>query len=159
MGRQQPGSVTMAVRALLGLVALSGLTAVLTIVLHDRLVESWSSGHTSITDTVRPPAFIPVAIVLFLVLAGLIGVLVVFFLERHNWARLSLAGLVVFMAVGALTGLRIDPPLPFVILVWVSVALSVVLLVTLWHKDTNAYLRGADLAARPGSSDATSASS
>ena len=146
MSRQRPGSVTVATRALGGLVALSGLTALLTIFLRADLAQSWREGHPSATESVQPPAFVPVAVVLFIVFAALAWVLVAFFLDRHNWARLSLVALVVFMAVGAVTGLQTDPPAVFWVLSWVSVVVDVVLLVGLLHKDTSAYLRGDDVA-------------
>ncbi|WP_372729356.1 hypothetical protein [Nocardioides sp.] len=149
MGRQRPRSVTWVVGALWGIVALSGLNALLTVVLHEDLVRSWESGHPSITETVQPPAFVPVAIVLFLTFAALIWVLIAFLLTGHNWARLSLGVLVVFVALGSLSGLRTDLPVAFEVLLWVSLVLDVVVLVLLWHRDTSAYLRGVEPAARP----------
>lgn len=157
MQRQRPGSVIVSTRALMGLVALSGLTAVLAIVLRADLAQSWREGHPSATESVQPPAFVPVAVVLFIVFAALAGVLVAFFLDRHNWARLSLVALVVFMAVGALTGLQTDPPVVFAVLSWISVVIDAVLLAGLWHKDTGAYLRGVDVVGARSASSTPSA--
>lgn len=165
MRRQRPDSVTNAVRAIYGLVALTGLGAVLTVVFRDRLVRSWAEGHRTAREmlaeggvaafdgsSVTPPAFVPVAIVLFIVFAALTGVLVVFLIERHNWARLSLSALVVFLGFGTLAGMQAGPPLLFVVLAWVSLVLDAVLLVFLWHRDTSAYIHGSWLAAEPDSS-------
>ena len=155
MSRQQPGSVTSATRLLWGLVALSGLTALLTAIMRADLVRVWASGHPDASGSVEPPQFVPVAIVLFVVFAALAGVLVMFFRDGHGWARLALSGLVAFMAVGTLSGLRAQPPALFLVLSWVSVGLDVALLVCLWHKDTSTYIRGAWLASdkdRAGSS-------
>lgn len=151
MSRQQPGSVTNAVRLLVGLVALSGLTAVLTIVFRDELIRVWANGQRD-TGSVKPLDFVPVVIVLFVVFAALAGVLVMFIRDGHNWARLSLSALVVFTAVGSLAGLRTSPPTLFVVLSALSIVLGLLLLVFLWHRDTNAYIRGAWLASRPDSS-------
>lgn len=158
MSRQQPGSVTSATRLLWGLVALSGLTALLTAIMRDELVRVWASGHPDATGSVEPPQFVPVAIVLFVVFAALAGVLVVFFRDGHSWARLSLSGLVVFMALGTLAGLRTEPPMLFLVLSWVSVVLDLALLVCLWHKDTSTYIRGAWLASHPDRADSSSPS-
>ena len=141
MSRQLPGSVTRATWVLLGLVALSALTAVLTVVMRDDLVRSWADGRVD-TGTVRPPEFVPVAIVLFFVFAALAGVLIAFLRGGHNWARLSLTGLVAFMGLATLAGLRTNPPVLFLGLSVVSVALDLALLFFLWHRDTNAYIRG-----------------
>ena len=156
MGRQQPGSVTRATWVLLGLVALSALTAVLTVVMRDDLVRSWAEGRVD-TGTVRPPEFVPVAIVLFFVFAALAGVLIAFLRGGHNWARLSLTGLVAFMGLATLAGLRTNPPVLFLGLSIVSVALDLALLFFLWHRDTNAYIRGVWLATHRDRSDRSAA--
>ena len=150
--RQQPRSVTRATWVLLGLVALSALTAVLTVVMRDDLVRSWADGRVD-TGTVRPPEFVPVAIVLFFVFAALAGVLIAFLRGGHNWARLSLTGLVAFMGLATLAGLRTNPPVLFLGLSIVSVALDLALLFFLWHRDTNAYIRGVWLATHRDRSD------
>jgi hypothetical protein len=162
MSRQQPGSVTNATRALVGLVALSGVTALLTIVFRDDLVRSWADGNDAAREileqggldaldesSLHVPAFVPVAIVLFIVFAGLVGVLLMFFRDGHEWARLSLSVLVLFTALASLSSLRTDPPTVFLVVSAVSIALDLALLVLLWHRDTSAYLRGAWLAAHP----------
>lgn len=165
MRRQRPDSVTNAIRATLALVALTGVGAVLTVVFRDQLVRSWAEGHRTAREilaeggvaafdgsSVTPPAFVPVAVVLFIVFAALAWVLVVFLLDGHNWARLSLSALVVFMGFGTLAGLQAEPPLLFVVLAWVSVVLDAVLLVFLWHRDTGAYIRGSWRGAQPDAS-------
>lgn len=164
MDRQQPRSVTNAVRVLGGLVALSGLTAVLTVVFRDQLVRSWAEGNVAAREmleqggmtalrqsSITPPAFVPVAIVLFVVFAALAGVLVAFFRGGHHWARVALSALAIFMAVATLAGLRTSPPPFFWVLSVVSVALDAALLVFMWHRDTNAYFRGTWVPDRSGS--------
>ena len=142
MTRQQPRSVSGATWFLAGLVALSGLTALLTVVYRDDLVRSWEHGHPDVSGALQPPAFVPVAIVLFVVFALLAAVLVSFLRSGHAWARLALSGLAIFMAVTTLAGLRSDPPALFLVLPAAWVALDVALLVCLWLPPTTAYLNG-----------------
>jgi hypothetical protein len=148
MTRQQPRSMTRAGQALLVLVVLGAVAAVLTIVLRDDLVDSWAAGSEVrveglAANTISPPAFVPVAITLFVVLAGLIGVLHLFVREGHNWARLALSALVVVLALSAVAGIRTGEPLVFVVLSLLSVLLDAAVLVFLWQRDTSAYMRGA----------------
>ena len=142
MTRQQPRSVSGATWFLTGLVALSGLTALLTVVYRDDLVRSWERGHPDVGGALRPPAFVPVAIVLFVVFALLAAVLVSFLRSGHAWARLALSGLAIFMAVMTLAGLRSDPPPLFLVLPVVWVLLDLALLVCLWLPSTSAYVNG-----------------
>jgi hypothetical protein len=150
MSRQQPRSVTHATLALGGLVALSGLTALLTVVFQDELIRNWTRDHTD-TPTIQPPEFVPVAIVLFVVFAALAGVLVMFVRDGHGWARLSLSALVVLVAIGILSGLRADLPVVFQVVAVCSVLVDAALLFFLWHRDTTSHVRGTSLGTRPGS--------
>jgi len=149
MSRQRPRSVSGATWVLGGLVALSGLTALLTILLRGSLVDSWASGHPDETGSVQPPAFVPGAIVLFVVFALLAGVLLMFFRSGHAWARLALTALAVLMAVASLAGLRTGPPPLFYVLSVVSAVLDLALLFFLWHRDTSSFMRGAWSEPRP----------
>ncbi|NYD41456.1 hypothetical protein [Nocardioides panaciterrulae] len=142
MRRQQPRSISGAIGVLAAMVVLSGLTALLTVVYRDRLVRSWETGHPDVGGALQPPAFVPVAIVLFCVFALLAGVLVSFLRGGHPWARLALSGLSIFMAVVSLAGLRSDPPTLFLVLPVVWVALDLALLVCLWLPATSAYVNG-----------------
>jgi len=152
---ERPESVTRATQVLTALVTLSGLTALLTVFLRDDLVRSWAEGHRTARAIVRdggldaleqssitPPAFVPVAIVLFVVFAALAWVLVVFIRAGHEWARLTLAGAVVLMAIATGGGMRTSPPTVFLVLSWMSIVLEAVLLFFLAHRDTTAYIRG-----------------
>jgi hypothetical protein len=134
-------------QALLALVVLGAVAAVLTVVLEDQLVESWAAGSPVRiegleADTIRPPAFVPVAVTLFVVLAALLGVLHLFVREGHGWARPALAVLVVGLAFAVVAGLRTEPPTVFVVLSLVSLVLDAAVLFFLWRRDTSAYLRG-----------------
>lgn len=156
MARQQPRSMARAGQSLLALVVLGALAAVLTVVLREDLVDAWAAGSQVrieglAADTISPPAFVPVAITLFVVLAALIGVLHLFVREGHGWARLALSALVALMAIAAVAGVRTGEPAVFMVLSLVSVLLDVAVLVFLWQRDTSAYLRGAWLESHSGS--------
>ncbi|MDP2775851.1 MAG: hypothetical protein Q8O61_20015 [Nocardioides sp.] len=137
---QQPSSVTLAVRLMVGLVVFGAAVTVLTVVQRDELIEAWSVGHPE-DSSIQPPAFVPVAIVLYIVLAGLILVLVPFLHTAHNWARWSLVAMVLMIAVSTLAGLRTNPPSLFVVFSLASLPLDAAILYALMHRDTSAFLR------------------
>lgn len=152
----EPSSVKWAIRLHWALILLGLVTTVLTVVLRDDLIRTWAEGHSAGTrellltqgleavkeGAVRPPAFVPVAIVLFIVVALLIWVLLVFFRNGYNWARLSLTALVVAIGVSTVAGLRADAPGVFVALSFVSFAVELAALVCLWHPQTGQHVRG-----------------
>jgi O-antigen/teichoic acid export membrane protein len=145
MGRQRPGSVTSAIRAQLALVGVGALATLLTVVQRDELDLAWSSRHPTGID---PPAFVPVAVVLFITFSLLAAVLMVFFRGGHGSARVALTVLAGFFLLAMVAVFRLDPPVLFVVLGAISSLLDLVLLYFLWHKDTNEFVRGAALAAR-----------
>ncbi len=142
---QVPTSVRVAVWLVWGVVAVSGLTALFTVILRDQLLASWQEGRSPGLD---PPAFVPVAITLFVTVALLGWVLAIFFRNGHRWARWSIAALVVFAAFSSAIGLNGELPPAFVVLTAVSLLLYAWLLVLLFHKDTNAYLNRPSLRVR-----------
>ncbi|MDN4173016.1 hypothetical protein QWY28_08695 [Nocardioides sp. SOB77] len=142
----RPAAVQRAVRLLVVLVGLAVLTAVLSVLLRDDLLDSWSSGHPVDAD-IQQPAFVPVAVVLLVVFVGLVVTLVPFLLAGTNWARHSLAAVVLMAALATVAGLRTDPPAPFVVAAAVSLVVDVAILVLLWSRATTAYVRGHDPAA------------
>ena len=150
-----PGSVTRARQLLAALVAVGAVVTVLIVVLQDQLIRSWAEGRPDTRKVLRTqgldavkdgevhvPAFIPVALVLFVVVALLIWVLTAFLRSGYNWARMSLTVTLVFLAVGTIGGLRTGAPTVFMVLSVVSFPLEAVAIYFLWHKDTSAYLRG-----------------
>ena len=88
------------------------------------------------------PAFIPVALVLFVVVALLIWVLAAFLRGGYGWARMSLTVTLFFLAVGTIAGLRTGAPATFMVLSVASFPIEAAAAYFLWHKDTSAYLRG-----------------
>jgi hypothetical protein len=157
MGRQWPGSVVKAMRCLGALVALMALATVLTILLQDDLIEAWAEGNPAAREildeggidglkasSISLPAFVPVVVVMFVVLLGLLAVLRVFFREGYEWARLSLAGVGLLIGLAAgLIAFRESPPAVFVVLCVVALVVDLAFLVLLAHPDTTEFVRGA----------------
>jgi hypothetical protein len=156
MGRQWPDSVINAMRCLVALVVLMGVGTLLTIVLQDSLIESWAEGNPAAREILRDggvealkagslalPAFVPVAVVMYVVLVSLVAVLRVFFREGYEWARVSLAavGLIVGLVAG-LIAFREGPPVVFVVLCVLTLLVDVVFVALLFHRDTTEFIRG-----------------
>jgi hypothetical protein len=157
-GQQLPTSVTRATQALGALLGLGAIAAVLSVVLEDELIRSWAEHNPSVRKTLQAggldavkespvhiPAFAPVAVVLFTVIAGLALLLIAFVRARHSWARISLAILIAFTALGTIAGLRTEPPTIYLVLAALSLVLEVAVVGLLFHRDTTAYLRDADI--------------
>lgn len=145
MGRQRPASAINAIRAQAALVLVSALTTVLTVVQRDELTRLWNAAQPPGT---QPPAFVPVAVVLFFTFALLAGILVIFFRDGHPSARHSLTGLAVFHLFCMLVLCLQGPPVLFIVLAVVSGLLDLALIGFLWHRDTTAFLHGVELASR-----------
>jgi hypothetical protein len=155
MVEQQPASLAWATRALLAIVALGAVVTALMVLLRDQLIRAWAEGRPDTrrvlrsegldavkTGDVHVPAFVPVALVLFVVVAGLILVLTALLRGGYNWARVALTVTLFFLAVGTIAGLRTGAPATFVVLSAVSFPLEAAAAYFLWHKDTSAFLRG-----------------
>ncbi len=157
MGRQWPGSVVNAMRCLGVLVVLMGIGTVLTIVFRDDLVATWAEGNPAAREILREggiealrgssislPAFVPVVVVMFIVVLGMLAVLWVFFREGYEWARVSLAGMGLLVGLTAgLIAFRESPPLIFVVLCVVTIVVDLAFLALLAHPDTTEFVRGA----------------
>jgi hypothetical protein len=155
MSAEQPGSVTRAQQLLAVLVALGAVVTLLIVVLQDQLIRSWAQGRPDTRKVLRTrglaavkdgevhvPAFIPVALVLFVVVALLIWVLAAFLRGGYGWARVALTLTLFFLAVGTIGGLRTGAPVTFTVLSVASFPIEAAAAYFLWHKDTGAYLRG-----------------
>lgn len=137
---QQPRSLVLAVRLLLALVVLGALVTVLTAVQRDELIRAWSVGHPE-DSSIQAPAFVPVAVVLYVVYAGLMLVLLPFLRGGYNWARWSQFSLVAIIVLSTLAALRTGPPTLFVVCSVASLPLNAVILYLLVHRDTSAFMR------------------
>ena len=162
MDEYHPASLTWAMRLLAALVALGAVVTVLIVVLRDQLIRSWAQGRPDMRKVLRTrgldavknsevhvPAFIPVALVLFVVIALLIWVLAAFLRGGYGWARVALTLTLFFLAVGTVAGLRTGAPATFVVLAVASFPVEATAAYFLWHQDTSAFLRGTWVAPEP----------
>lgn len=140
MSQEQPGSVVAANWLLGALLAVQGIAALLTVVFDDRLIDSWTAAHDD-GGAVEPPAFVAVALVMFIVVASLALVLLAFFRGRHGWARTGLTVLLTGVLLGTIGLMLTAPPLLFQALLGFSLVVAVAELAALWQRDTTAYLR------------------
>jgi Trk-type K+ transport system membrane component len=138
---RRPGSATGAMWLVAGMIVLTGVTALLTAVFEDDLVGAWAQGRTDL-GSVQPPAFVPVAITMFVVVALLALVLLEMFRHGHDWARILLTALVLMMTLATVAGLRTGPPAFFLVLSLVSLVVDLAALALLWHPDTRAFTSG-----------------
>lgn len=142
MSPQRPTTVTASMWLIVGVLALSGLSALLTLPFQDELLAAWRAGRPD-TSSVERPAFVPVALVMFVVVAMLTGVLLMFFREGHNWSRRILVALMLIMAAGNLAVLRTGPPSLFVVLCSLGIVAELVTVGFLLHKDTRTWFAAA----------------
>jgi O-antigen/teichoic acid export membrane protein len=149
MGQQRSVMVAGAIWLTAGAVGLAGLATLFTIVFKDELVDGWAAGRTGDTGSVTPPAFVPVSVTMFFVVAMLTFVVVAFFRQGHGWARVMLSLIAVVLAAATLAVLRTDPPMLFLGVAIVSLVVDVAAVAALWHKDTRAFCdEPADLSRR-----------
>jgi hypothetical protein len=160
---ERPASLTLALQLMAALVLLGAVTVVLIVVRQDDLIRAWAEGNPAVREiletrgleavkegSVQPPHFIPVAVTLYVVLAGLVAVLGVFLNNGYEWARLSITVLLFFSAVAGIAGLRVGQPTAFDVCTIACLALFAALMVPMWHPDTTAYIH-ADPDAEPAS--------
>ena len=158
MTTPRPRAVDLATGLLLGLLGLAAVTVLLTIVRRDDLILNWAQGHREAREIVarqglaylkaeQPiaiPQFVPVAIVLAVVVACIVGVLLALFRIGLAWARWSLAGLILVVAICTGAGIRVGAPTAFEVLLWASLALDVAILVTLFRPSVHAFVAARD---------------
>jgi lysylphosphatidylglycerol synthetase-like protein (DUF2156 family) len=136
---QHPTSVTRATQLLLGLLLAGLVVTVLVVVFRDDLDEAWSAGHPA-DSAIKPLDFVPVAITLYVVVALLMLSLIPFFRNGANWARHSLAVMVLVIVLATVAVVRTDPPTLFVVVSLASLVLDALILVYLWHPETSRYM-------------------
>jgi hypothetical protein len=155
MSARHPASVTWATWLLTALVALGAVVTLLIVVLQDQLIRSWADGRKDMRRVLRTrgldavkngevhvPAFIPVALTLFVVVALLVWVLTAFLRGGFGWARIALTLTLFFLAVGTIAGLRTGAPATFMALSVASFPIEGAAVYFLWHKDTGSFLAG-----------------
>lgn len=139
---KRPPAVDVACRLLWFLLAAGALVCVMVVVQSDDLETVWSPMQVG-DSTVQPVEFVPVILVLYGVTAVLAATLIALFRAGHNWARHSLAGIVVSIFLMAVATVRTDPP---TLVDWSAVGaavLSAVTLVFIWHPQSHHFVRDA----------------
>jgi drug/metabolite transporter (DMT)-like permease len=138
MSLQRPTTATASIWLAVGVLVLSGVSAVLTVVFRDEVLAAWRAGRDD-SSSIEQPAFVPVALVMYVVVALLMWVLLMFFREGHNWARRSIVALFLLMGVGILAVLRTEPPTVFFVLCGLTLIVDLVAVGCLLHKDTRTW--------------------
>lgn len=137
-----PPSVQRAVMLIFVNIALSVLTTILTFVFLDDIVEAQGLNlDDAAMDAGRTGAIVG-AIVGLVVFGGLFVLLAIFIRKGANWARIVWT---VFAAIGlvfGVIGLLADQPVLLLLVGIVSMVITVIVLVLLWTKESNAYFSG-----------------
>ncbi len=136
--RKRPASVDLACWLLWALVAAGLVVCVLVVLNRDDLADAWSPGQSG-DSTVQPLEFVPVILVLYAVIAVTTLTLVPLMRNGHNWARHSLAGILVGIILTAMATVRTMPPAMVRGSTIAAAALCAVTLVFLWHPDSRRY--------------------
>lgn len=140
MSAQRPTTATASIWLTIAVLVLSGISAVLTVAFRDEVLAAWRAGRDD-SSSIEQPAFVPVALVMYVVVALLMWVLLMFFREGHTWARRSIIALFVLMGVGIIAVLRTEPPTLFFVLCGLTLLVDLVAIGCLVHKDTRAWCR------------------
>jgi len=150
MGRQRPTSVTNALRTQWALVAVSAIGTGVTVLMRDTLLENWADARGGLDaleqSGIATPAFVPVALVAFVVYASLAWVIAVLFREGHRWARWSLLSLAASFLFAVYVIYRADPPAALLVVGVVAVLLDLALIWFLVQRDSGKWVRGTELA-------------
>jgi len=136
----RPPAVAIACWLLWFLVAAGLLVCVLVVARRDDLGSVWSPMQVG-DSTVRPVEFVPVILVLYGVTAVLAATLIALFRAGHNWARHSLASIVVGVILVAVATVRTDPPTMVDGMAIAAAVIGAVTLVFLWHPQSQQYVR------------------
>ncbi len=150
MGRQRPTSVTNALRMQWALVAVSAIGTGVTVLMRDALLENWAAARGGLDAVeqsgIATPAFVPVALVTFLVYASLAWVIAVLFGGGHRWARWSLLSLAAGFLFAVYVISRADPPAALLVVGVVAALLDLALIWFLAQRDSGEWVRAAELA-------------
>lgn len=138
---KRPAAVELATWLLWTLVVAGLVVSVLVVLFRHDLEEAWSPGPSG-DSTVRPLAFVPVILVLYAVVAVLTITLIPLMRHGHNWARHSLAGIVVGILLSTVATARTAPPPLFRGIIVAAAVLSAVTLVFLWHPQSRQHCLG-----------------
>jgi hypothetical protein len=159
MGRQRPAAVTNALRAQWALVGVGALGTLLTVLQRDEVLRAWIEANPNArayfeqggmaaleASSISIPAFVPVAVVTFVVYAALAWVLGVMFGHGHRWARWSLLTLAAGLLFAAVVVVRAAPPTSFVAVAVVVVLIDLALGWLLLRRECGEWVRAVELA-------------
>ncbi|MGI8524457.1 MAG: hypothetical protein ACR2K3_14290 [Nocardioides sp.] len=149
-----PASVSAAVRSVWALVGVCAVTVVLMAIFRNAVLGAWADQQATARAAfaqggragleragITPPAFLPVAAVMFVVVLMLAWVLTAFLREGHRWAQVSLTAIAVLTLLsGFILGFRVDSPPVFVVLAVLAIVVDAALVFFLWHRDTRRFL-------------------
>lgn len=151
----RPASVRRAAALSWAVIGLFGLAAVLTAVFRSELIRTWAEGNTAAEQALAEggitgleessiivPAFVPIAVVSFVVVLMGGWVLVALFRSGYDWARWGLIGLLVFAAFATAIVLTRQVPVVFIVLAVVAIPVQMASIYYLLHRDTNRFVRG-----------------
>ena len=161
MVRRRPSAVTRAILTQWVLVAVSGVATLVAYLLRDDLLRAWAETNSAARQILEQgglaaleqsaislPAFVPVAVVTFVVYASLAWVLVAMFQHGHGWARWSLVALAAGFLFAVVVIVLASPPTPFVVLGVVAALVDLALVWFLVQRECGDWIRGAELAER-----------
>ncbi|WP_110238692.1 hypothetical protein [Nocardioides gilvus] len=149
----RPTSVTLALRIVVALSFMAGMTTVMVAIFRTDLVLAWAEGNAGARQILREgglaaversltvPGFVPIVVTSFVIFLMLVWVFAVFFREGFTWGRICLGGVAVFGIFLAVLCIASDIPTLFVVLSIVMIVLCAALLVLLLHPDTTRYFR------------------
>lgn len=149
-----PPSIARSVQVVYALVALSLLNLALTIVFKDSLIESWAGsgeglyselldegGTQRIGELGVAPAFVPIAVISF-ILFGVIFLFLALMLQRGaGWARIVLTILSVLALLSVPIGFLQSRPILFTVISLLTAALYLVLLFFMWRRPSTDYIK------------------
>lgn len=136
----RPATVDLASYLLWLLVAAGLAVSILVLVLRDELAETWAPEPTG-DSALEPVDFAPVIVVLYVVVAVTALTLIPLFRAGHNWARHSLAALVIGVFVATVGTVRTTPPDTVLGCAIAAAVICAVTLVFLWHPDSRRFVR------------------
>ena len=137
---QRPLAVDLACWLLWFLVAAGLLVCVMVVAQRDDLGAVWSPMQVG-DSTVQPVEFVPVILVLYGVTAILAAALIALFRGGHDWARHTLAAIVVGILIVTIATVRTDPPMLVDASAIAAAVVSAVTLVFIWHPQSHRYVR------------------
>lgn len=140
-----PESVRTAVKLIWANIALGILSALVTFLLLDDIVDSALEGASGLDRDAAQLSVVGGTIVGLIVSVGLAALFAYFISKGANWARIVYTVLTVLGILLSLLGLTGTQPLFLLVLSVVGLALSVAILFFLYRPDSNAYFKGTQL--------------